>query len=343
MIASGWNDIVGHEWAKELLAGAVTHGRAGHAYLFSGPAQVGKTLLARTFAQALNCLAEDVAGRPCGVCRACQLIAANRHPDVRLVEPEVTGRGTAVLRIDQIRQLQQALSLSAYEGRYKVAIVTQFDAANVNAANAFLKTLEEPPPGVVLLLTAVSADTLLETITSRCRTVSLRPLPTAQIEATLQSRWHVPAAQATLLAHLADGRLGWAINAFQDKTILQARGQQLGQLVEGLNGRRVERFALADKLSRQSEGLVLTLQTWLSWWRDLLVLAQHKGSDRTPPITNFDELERLRELTAVWPHPHILRSLQQTNAAIWQIQRNANTRLVLENLFLTYPYRGEKK
>ena len=154
------------------------------------------------------------------------------------------------------------------------------------------------------------------------------------------TRWHVPAEQATLLAHLADGRLGWAINAFQDKTILQVRGQQLGQLWEGINGRRVERFALADKLSRQSEGIVPTLQTWLSWWRDLLVLAQHKGSDRTPPVTNFDELEQLRALTAVWPRPHILRSLQHTNSAIWQIQRNANTRLVLENLFLTYPYRS---
>ena len=340
MLANSWNDIVGHDWAKELLAGAIVYGRVGHAYLLSGPAQVGKTMLARTFAQALNCLADDVAARPCGVCRSCQLIAADRHPDVRLVEPDTTGRGTAVLRIDQIRQLQQDLSLSAYEGRYKVAIVTQFDAANINAANAFLKTLEEPPPGVVLLLTAVSADTLLETITSRCRTVALRPLPAAQISESLQTRWHVPAEQATLLAHLADGRLGWAINAFQDKTILQLRGQQLGQLWEGINGRRVERFALADKLSRQSEGIVPTLQTWLSWWRDLLVLAQHKGSDRTPPVTNFDELEQLRALTAVWPRPHILRSLQHTNSAIWQIQRNANTRLVLENLFLTYPYRS---
>ncbi|MCA9999311.1 MAG: DNA polymerase III subunit delta' [Anaerolineales bacterium] len=339
MIADGWNDIVGHDWAKELLAGAIVHGRVGHAYLLSGPTQVGKTMLARTFAQALNCLAEEATARPCGVCRACQLIAADRHPDVRLVEPDVTGRGTAVLRIDQIRQLQQDLSLSAYEGRYKVAIVTRFDAANVNAANAFLKTLEEPPPDVVLLLTAVSADTLLETITSRCRTVSLRPLPAEQIRDSLQTRWHVPADQATLLAHLADGRLGWAITAWQDKTILQTRGQQLGQLWEGINGRRVERFALADKLSRQNEGVVPTLQTWLSWWRDLLVLAQHKGSERVPPLTNLDELERLGELTAVWSRPQILHSLQQTNNAIWQIQRNANTRLVLENLFLVYPPR----
>ena len=115
--------------------------------------------------------------RPCGKCRACSLIAADRHPDVRVLEPEATDRGTQSLKIEQIRGLQQDLSLSAYEGRYKIAIIRDFDAALPSAANAFLKTLEEPPAKVVLLLTATDADELLPTIASRCHTINLRPIP----------------------------------------------------------------------------------------------------------------------------------------------------------------------
>ena len=251
---SNWHNIIGHEWAVRLLAGAIRHDRVGHAYLITGPSQVGKTTLARTFAQALNCTAVSEI-RPCGACRACQLIASDRHPDVRVLLPEVSGRGKKSIKIDQIRQLQQALSLAPYEARTKVAIIKDFDAANVNAANAFLKTLEEPPNNVVLLLTASDADVLLATITSRCRTVGLRPLPAALIEENLMIRWRVDADQAQLLAHIADGRLGWAVQASQDNVFLQARETQIMTLHEALNGRRVARFALADKLARKPEML----------------------------------------------------------------------------------------
>lgn len=341
---SNWNQIIGHDWAVQLLANALRHDRVGHAYLITGPAQIGKTTLARTFAQALNCTAV-VDERPCGECRACKLIAADRHPDVRLVQPDISSRGKPTIKIEQMRELQQGLSLAAYEGRYKVAILTQFDAANASAANAFLKTLEEPPNNVVLLLTANDADTLLPTIASRCRTIGLRPLSTDLIEQSLTTRWHVPEQQAHVLACLADGRLGWAVQASQDEAILQTRAARLAQLQDVLAGNRVARFEIADKLSRKAEELPDVLQSWLSWWRDLLVLAQVQ---RIVPaqytaslaLTNVDHETTLRELAVAWSSLRILESLQQTNLALWQLQRNANTRLVLENLFLTYPQRA---
>ncbi|MCA9973242.1 MAG: DNA polymerase III subunit, partial [Anaerolineales bacterium] len=231
---TGWDAIVGHEWAVQLLRGAIVHDRVGHAYLITGPEQVGKTTLARTFAQALNCAEADAAARPCGVCRHCRLIAADRHPDVRLLAPEVSGRGKLTLKIDQVRELQQGLSLAAYEARTKVAILRRFDAATLGAANAFLKTLEEPPANVVLLLTAIEADGLLATIVSRCRTIGLRPLPTDLVLQSLMTRWRVPEARAELLAHLADGRLGWAVAASQDEAPLAERAEFLAQLAEAL-------------------------------------------------------------------------------------------------------------
>ncbi|MGH2535968.1 MAG: ATP-binding protein, partial [Candidatus Promineifilaceae bacterium] len=185
MTTNPWQQLIGHQWAAEEFSAAIRAGRLGHAYLLSGPAQIGKTTLARLIAQAINCENEGPARRPCGACRACRLIATDRHPDVRLVAPAVGGRGRLELKIETIRELQSALSLTAAEARHKVAILRQFDAANPAAANAFLKTLEEPPPAVVLLLTAEDAQALLPTIVSRCRAVALRPAPADEIEAAL--------------------------------------------------------------------------------------------------------------------------------------------------------------
>ncbi len=334
-----WQQVVGHEWAVELLSGAIAHERIGHAYLITGPDQIGKTTLARTFAQALNCQHDVVAERPCGVCRSCQLIGQDKYLDVKVITPEVSGRGKLSLKIDQIRALQQDLNLSAYEARTKVAILKRFDAATDGAANAFLKTLEEPPSHVILLLTANDADTLLPTINSRCRHIALRPLPIPLIAKTLQTRWQIPEEQAELLAHLADGRLGWAVNAFQNKSILSERRSHLDSLYEALENNRFIRFTLADKLSRKAEELPFVLQTWLSWWRDLNILAQATPPAAAPTsaITNVDEQARLQSYAQTWTPAEALASLKQTNLALWQLARNANTRLALENLLLTYP------
>lgn len=336
--ATAWDDVIGHEWAVELLRGAVAHGRVGHAYLFTGPEQIGKTALARTFAQALNCEAPGPEARPCGRCRACTLIAADRHPDVRVLHPEISGRGQLSLKIEQIRELQRDLNLAPYEARRKVAIVTDFQAASQGAANAFLKTLEEPPGDVVLLLTAVEADALLPTITSRCRVVALRPLPAERIAGALERRWHLPPEEARLLSHLADGRLGWALDTLEHPDVVQERTETVEALVEALHGGRVERFALAAQLAKDPEALTPILQTWLTWWRDLALLAW--GGDEGA-LTNVDRRRQLRELARRWDRDAVVAALQQTRKALWQLEHNANVRLVLENLFLTYPYREE--
>lgn len=332
---SNWGQIIGHEWAVKLLQSAIEHERVGHAYLITGPDHIGKATLSRTFAQAINCSEPNA---PCGECRSCMLIGNGRHMDMRILTPDVSGRGKLSHKIDTIRQLQQDLNLSAYEAKKKVAIIERFDTATIGAANAFLKTLEEPPNNVVLLLTANDADTLLPTISSRCRTINLRPLPADLIEQSLTTRWHVPEEEAKLLAHLADGRLGWAVRAFEDGSLLETRQTQLDALYDALAGNRVQRFAIADKLARKPEQLPALLQTWLSWWRDAVCLAQQPDpKSANVPLTNLDATEKLRTYVASWPRKATLKSLKRTNQALWQLERNANTRLVIENLLLAYP------
>lgn len=339
---SEWDKIVGHDWTVQLLSAAIKNGRIGHAYLITGPQQIGKTTLARTFAQALNC-EEPIANRPCGQCRSCRLIAEDRHPDVHLLLPEISGRGKPVVKVDQIRVLQRQLQLSTLEGRYRIAILKQFDAANQNAANAFLKTLEEPPPSVILLLTAANADSLLPTISSRCRTINLRPLDSGTIEQSLMTQWGVPPDEALLLAHLADGRPGWAVNASKNEQMLLARQQSLNQLHEALEGKRVRRFVLADKLSRKPEQLPDLLRTWLSWWRDLALVAYGQGpAIPSVPISNIDQRRVLEKLAGSWSPETIVENLAATGQAIQYLAQNANTRLVMENLLLGFPLSGDE-
>jgi DNA polymerase-3 subunit delta' len=331
---TAWNDIIGHRWAVDHLQVSVEHSRVGHAYLFTGPRHVGKTTVARTFAQALNC-EKVLAERPCGRCRPCTLIAVSRHPDVREVAGELSARGKQTIKIDQIREIQQALSLTAAEARFKVALLLDFETANTNAANAFLKTLEEPPRNVILLLTAVDGDSLPQTIVSRCRSIGLRSVETNLIAEALQDRWELDNEYANLIAQLSDGRPGWAIQAVHEQDILGQREEQFSRLYEVFRMSRTDRFALAFQLSSEPADLPILLQTWLTWWRDLALLA-HGGTSETS-ITNIDHYDRLSALVGDWQTKEIMRSLRATEVSVWQLEHNANARLMMENLFLTYP------
>ncbi len=329
-----WN-VIGHDWAVKQLQTAIVHSRIGHAYLITGPAQVGRTTLALALAQAVNCTDQYLNNRPCGVCRSCKLIASGRHPDIYLVAPQVSARGRSTLKIDQIRQLQKDLTLAAIEGRHKVAILRHFDTANPSAANAFLKTLEEPPPNVILILTASEADAMLPTINSRCRTFNLRPVSTQLIHQTLENKGTLSPDQAQQIAHLANGRIGWALQAAADPEIWQAHAAHLTQLQEILGQNRVGRFAIAEKLAKKPEQLHGRLQTWSTWWRDLTMLAW--GDLPTEKLINIAHYDTLNRLVAAVPQEKLLESLKQTDQAVWQLNRNANVRLVLECLFLSYP------
>ncbi len=334
-IMSHWNDIVGHDWAVDMLSKAIELDRLVHAYLITGPSQVGKATLARTFAQALNCTSPEQVDRPCGVCRSCTLIGTGRHPDVFVVKGEQGRRGKRTLKIDQIRELQKALNLTAAEARYKVAILDGFDNANANASNAFLKTLEEPPSYAVLILTALDPDLLLPTVPSRCQRVALRPVQTDLIREELERHMGVDKELSRKLAHLADGRIGWAIEAAKHPSLLVERSSRLALLHEALAKSRVGRFEIAAGLSRNPDDLMKLLRTWLSWWRDLAIVSI--GGMQTTIAVNIDDAPTIQRLAVDWNTQEVVRSLRQTDEAIWQLEHNANTRLVVENLLLKYP------
>jgi len=325
-----WN-VIGHPWAVEFLQRSLREGRLAHAYLLLGPAQIGKRTLALELAKALNCLAGEEE-RPCGECLACRKIAHSTHPDVRVVEPE-----NRSLKIDQIRQLQREVALTPHEGRYRVAILPSFERATTEASNCLLKTLEEPPPQVVMCLTAPDTSPLLPTIVSRCQLLHLRPLSLEAVESALVERWGVEQERAALLARLSGGRLGWAVEAYQQPSILEHRTSCLDSLVKLLNEPRVPRFAYAEKISQTPEVVSDTLEVWLSCWRDLLLVHEGNGKE----ITNLDREEEITTYAARYSLGRIYRALQAIRTAQQQLESNANLRLTLEVLLLSFPLAGE--
>jgi DNA polymerase-3 subunit delta' len=320
--------VVGHKWAVELLKQALASGRVAHAYLLTGPPQIGKRSLALNFARALNCLSDNNGTKPCGQCLACHKIAHGSHPDVQVIEGE---GGT--LKIDQMRTLRHEAALSPLEGRWKVYIVRQMEQATAEAANCLLKTLEEPPSNVILMLTASQAEALLPTIVSRCQVLNLRPLAIETVQASLKERWGADAKRAELLARLSGGRLGWAVAASQNDAILARRKQHLDEMMELLDQGRVERLEYAQQLSRDPEVAPDLLHLWLSWWRDLLLAA----SGSSVGITNVDREDALRIQAQRYSLGQVRNFVEALRAAAWRLEHNANTRLTLEVLMLSLP------
>ena len=317
--------LVGHEWAQKRLLSGLASGRVSHATLIVGPPNIGKATLARFFAQALTCGETPV---PCGVCRSCRRIISGNHPDVRVLDaPDET------LKIDHVRDLQRELSLSPHEGTWRVAVLCDFERASTEAANALLKTLEEPPAPVVLLLTATEANILLPTIVSRCQILSLRPLAVTEVQQALISHWGTDEIQANLLAHVSSGRLGWAVRALQDKAMLARRDECLDALASLSGKGRVDRLAYASNLSRNPKLARETLDFWMSWWRDVLLLT----ADAQVVLTNIDRMDSLRQHTNQVTLHQTQRVVAQLRYIISSLDQYVNPRLAMEVLLLSLP------
>ena len=324
-------EMLGHEWAIKLLREHVARENPRHAYLFTGPNGVGRRTLALRFAQALNCPQPISSGVPCRKCRTCKLIDQMGYPDLSVVQADQVG-GT--LKVDQVRELQHSLALAPYEGRYRVALLLRFEEANPNAANALLKTLEEPPSPVVLVLTAESAERLLPTIVSRCEVLRLRPLPLTLVQQGLQSIWGLPDDQARLLAHISGGRPGYALQLHNSPDLLAQRQTWLDDQTRLLSASRVDRFAYAENLAKDKETLRTALRVWLSYWRDVLL----RAGGASGSIANLD---REKEIEGVVAH----LSLRQSQEVVASVERtldllesNVNARLATEVLLLDLPH-----
>jgi DNA polymerase-3 subunit delta' len=335
--------VVGNERALAVLERAVASGNPSHAYLFSGPAGVGKALAAMEFAAALCC---EGAARPCRACRNCRdvLDPGRHHPDVEVLTPgglcdesdHGDHAGSRDIRICQVRRLQRLLSMTPYRGGRRVAVLDGADRLNQDAANAFLKTLEEPPPDTVLVLVTDREEQLLETVLSRCQKVAFTRVEREKVEAALRERG-AGSEKARAVAALANGRVGWALRAIEDDDLLAERDAFLAAAVELAQASLAARFAWARGVSEPSAGgrerYLRELDTWEQWWRDVLSV----GAGAEAGIINTDRGDILLAEGKRYAPADIvkfLRALQQTRE---HLQANVDAQLALEVLTLDLP------
>lgn len=331
--------LVGQDRAVTLLQRNLEQGSVAHAYLLVGPPHVGKMTLALELAQALNC---QEAEPPCGECDPCRRVAAGNHADVQVIGLNSNGndKPRAEISIEQVRDMQHAASLPPFEGSYKVFIIDGAEAMSNEAANCLLKTLEEPSAGMVFVLLTANDSFLPDTVVSRCQRLELRPLPTSQVEAALNERRSLESAKTELLSRLCHGRLGWALTAADDDSLLERRDQLLERLLEVIRGDNEARFDYAAQLAAQfgqnRASVREVLDLWLDWWRDLLLVKL--GSSDT--ITNIDQEAELVEISQGYSLAQIRDFIGSIQSAAEQLGQNANPRLALEVLMLAIPGRS---
>jgi len=237
-----WDRVRGHEDVKARFLSAHERGRLGQAYLFAGPDGIGKRLVALELAKSLLCERSPAPLTPCGKCPGCVQVEAGTHPDLfRLTTPE----GKHELPVEQMREFCARMSLKASRGTRKVGIVEDADDFNEESANSFLKTLEEPPAGAMLILLASSTDRQLPTILSRCQVVRFSPLSPDDLRAVLVANGIIDPTQRERLVRLGQGSAGAAL-ALADADIDSVRNS----LLEGLTSPRPNFANLAELWSK---------------------------------------------------------------------------------------------
>lgn len=317
-----FTEVLGQAKAKEMLRRALMSAKMSHAYLFRGPAGVGKKTLAHVFAATINCLA-PVDHQACGQCPSCQKFRSGNHPDFQLIAPE-----GASIKIQQIRELKKSLAFPPFEARYRVILLADAHTMRRETANSLLKTLEEPPANTVLILTADEASGVLPTIVSRCQVIPFFALPQAEVAQRLMAEADTPPEEAATLAAIAEGSLGRA-RLLLDKELLPRRQEIVTTLLKlpPDGPETVETiFNLAEETAKLKDELAELLDLLRTWYRDLLLAgpAQPLNQDLAPTW----QAARQR-----WSEPELFARLDLIDRAKRELGRNCNRALVCEVLF----------
>jgi DNA polymerase-3 subunit delta' len=327
-----WQRIRGHDALVEGFRRAVRRGRLAHAYLFTGPAGVGKRLFALELAKSLLCeKAADGSLQACDHCSSCVQVEAGTHPDffTAVRPPEALE-----FPIDLMRQLCASFALKSARGRGKVILIDDADDLNEEAANCFLKTLEEPPPRSVLILIGSTADRQLQTIVSRCQVIRFAPLPPELVDELLQPQGIDDAAMRARLVRLSAGSPGLA-KELADPALWDFRRELLSGLTKtpipsvDLSRQWMDFVEEAGKESAaQRRRAQLVLRLLIDFLDDALTVAMNG----TPRRTETDERTGLETLARRAGPDRLLEALERCLEADRQIDRRVQLVLILEGL-----------
>lgn len=301
-----------------VLRRSIDSGKTAHAYLFEGIEGCGRRTTALAFIQTLFCASNT----GCGDCPSCRKMISGNHPDLHLLEPDGT-----FIKIDQIRALQKELSLRPYEASRKACIIKDAEQLNISAANAMLKTLEEPPGNAVIVLLTTDASAVLSTIRSRCQLLRFAPLSNDTVRDCLVERGVAPDTAVTAAA-VARGSIGKALEICGQET-LSDRQDRIAEFSAVSLSDIAGLFTLSERISAEKNDTAAILDTFVSYLRDVQTLL-YGGSD----IANRDLLPLIEREAARLTPDRVMKRIASVMAARQALQYNANTRLALDLLFI---------
>lgn len=335
--------IAGHGAVIEQLHRAVATGNVRHALMIAGPDGVGKTTLAQALLKALSCLNPPSPAEFCGECRSCRKIDRGVHPDLQRFDlntqaatsEKSSGKNTSIT-IETAREIRSAAAMRPIEGRWRAVVLDDAETMQEVAQEALLKTLEEPPPSMLLILLANELDSLLPTIRSRCQVLELQPVPAKAIETLLLARG-ASDEQASDLAQLAQGLPGWAVRALEEPKVAAVRLESVASAIDwigsGAYERLVQAVRRADLFAKSRGDSLAQLGVLLSIWRDAMLIKTGL-SDR---VTYRVLAERLAELVQSWTLADLHRAIRSVQICIRDLETNVRPRLAMEAMVLQWP------
>jgi DNA polymerase-3 subunit delta' len=323
-----FSSLIGNERIKRLLKRAVAEGRIGQSLIFAGQRGVGKHQFALALAQAINC-ERPVEGDACGACATCRKFAARQFTDVKTLVPD-----GQFIKVVQMREMSIEANFMPDEGRRRVYLIDEAERLNEAAANSILKTLEEPPETSLLILITAKPYALLETIRSRCQMMNFAPLAADELETHLKANYKRPADETRLLARLARGSLGRALEI--DLGIYKEKRGTMMELIEALAVTRdtIKLMNLAEYLGRKLDKAEFEnhIDLLMILLEDIFHLKLGKSVDS---LTNADIVKRLEQVAEVTSVEKITDWVGKLEEVSQNLVRNINRHIAMEAILIT--------
>jgi DNA polymerase-3 subunit delta' len=323
----GFKDVVGHRDIIQYIKDAVGQNKVSHAYILNGQRGSGKKMLAKLFAMTLQC--ESGAAEPCGECRSCIQANNGNQPDIITVKHEKP----ASISVDDVRtQINGDIMIKPYSSPYKVYIVPEADLMTVQAQNAILKTIEEPPEYAVIFLLTENADSLLPTIRSRCVMLKLRNIKDKLVKKYLMEQMQVPDYQADLCAAFAQGNIGRAIMLAKSEHFNEIKEDAI-QLMKYIDEMELSEIVAAIKeINRYKLEVADYLDIMTIWYRDVLL---YKATKDVGGLVFGDQLKYIKQKASKSSYEGLEKILESIEKAKVRIKANVNFDLLMELMLLT--------